>query len=147
MRQREIALPAPSRTWPAPWRLVRPLRLLRLSRQAAGALWGQKGKAFLMMLGTAVGIMLLTAVVGLSQGVEKRIAQITATFGPRSIMIFAGGGQMRGPGDRSASSSTLKLEDAEALRKRLADLAVVSAGIHGHDVAVKAGEFSAQTEV
>jgi putative ABC transport system permease protein len=123
------------------------MRLLRLSKQAAGALWNQKGKAFLMLLGTAVGIMLLTAVVGLSQGVERRIAQITATFGPRSIMIFAGGGQMRGPGDRSASSSTLKLEDAQALRKRLADRAVVTAVVRGRDVAVKAGEINAQSEV
>ena len=63
------------------------MRIFRLSRQAGGALAGRKGKAFLMMIGTSVGIMLLTAVVGLSQGVEKRIEEITAFFGPRSVMV------------------------------------------------------------
>ena len=147
MTAAELALKAPSRTWSAPWRLASPSRLLRHSRQAASALWSQKGKAFLMLLGTAVGIMLLTAVVGLSQGVEKRVAEITSTFGPRSIMIFAGGGQMMGAGGRSASSSTLKLEDAIAIRERLSERAVVAASIMRDDVPIKAGDTSSQTDV
>jgi putative ABC transport system permease protein len=148
MTDTELTLQAPPRSWSAPWRVIRPSRILRQARQAAGALWSQKGKAFLMLLGTAVGIMLLTAVVGLSQGVERRIAEITRTFGPRSIMVFAGGGQLRGgPGDRSASSSTLKLEDAQAIRERLSDRAVVAASIDSHDVSIKAGDQDSQTDV
>lgn len=123
------------------------MRILRLSRHAAGALWSQKGKAFLMMLGTAVGIMLLTAVVGLSAGVEKRISEIMAIFGPRSIMIFAGGGQVMGPGGRSGSSSTLKLEDAEAVRSRFSDRAIVAASLSADDIPVKAGDQTSQTDV
>ena len=91
--------------------------------------------------------MLLTAVVGLSQGVEKRIQEITNTFGPRSIMISAGGGQMQGMGGRGASSSTLKLEDAQAIRERLAEQAVVAAGISQDNIPVKAGEQTSQTNV
>ncbi len=143
----DIGLTAVPRSTGLSWRVVRPAKLLRLIRQAAGALWSQKGKAFLMLLGTAVGIMLLTAVVGLSAGVEQRINQIMAFFGPRSILIFAGGGQMRGPGDRSSSSSTLKLEDATALSNRLSDRAVVSAGVMSDDIPVKSGDQSSQTDV
>jgi len=124
-----------------------PFRILRLARHAAGALWSQKGKAFLMLLGTAVGIMLLTAVVGLSAGVEQRISQIMATFGPRSIMVFAGGGRMMGPPGRSASSSTLRLEDAVAVRERFSEEAVTCAGLFQRDVPIKAGEAEAQTGV
>jgi putative ABC transport system permease protein len=120
---------------------------MRLSRHAAGALWSQKAKAFLMLLGTAVGIMLLTAVVGLSAGVEKRINEIMTIFGPRSIMVRAGGGHMRGPGDRSSSSSTLKLDDAQALATRLSDLAVVSPYVIGDDIPIKAGDQNSQTDV
>ena len=132
---------------PTSQRLPRPARVFRLSRQAAGALWSQKGKAFLMMLGTAVGIMLLTAVVGLSQGVERRISEIMRTFGPRSMMISAGGGHFSGPGGRGASSSTLKLEDAQAIRSQVADRAIVSAGLHGDDIPIKAGDMTSQTDV
>ncbi len=123
------------------------MRIGRLSRHAAGALWSQKGKAFLMMIGTAVGIMLLTAVVGLSNGVQQRIDQIMSFFGPRSIMVFAGGGRLRGSGGRAASQATLKLQDVQALRDRLSDQAVIAAGIFSHDVDVKAGTVGTQTNV
>lgn len=119
----------------------------RLSRHAAGALWSQKGKAFLMMIGTAVGIMLLTAVVGLSNGVQQRVDEIMSRFGPRSIMIFSGGGRFRGGGGRAASGATLKLQDYEALRNRLLDQAVMTAGIFSRDVDIKAGAVTTQTNV
>jgi putative ABC transport system permease protein len=143
----DVTLVTVQRSSARPLGLPKPSRLLRLSRHAGGALWSQKGKAFLMLLGTAVGIMLLTAVVGLSAGVQKRIDQIMSFFGPRSVMVFAGGGMMRGPGDRSSSSSTLKLEDAQAIRARLSDRAVVAAGIMQDDVPIKAGDQSSQTDV
>jgi len=147
MRTRQVALPMPTQARRAVWTLVRPSRMLRLARQAAGALWSQKGKAFLMMLGTAVGIMLLTAVVGLSAGVEKRINEIMNTFGPRSMMVRAGGGQMMGMGGRAASGSTLKLDDVAAVRAQLADKAVVAALIIQDDTPIKAGDQSTQTDV
>ncbi len=148
MRERELALPElPEAAAPRVGRFVGPARVLRLSRQAAGALWSQKGKAFLMMLGTAVGIMLLTAVVGLSAGVEKRITEIMNTFGPTSMMLRAGGGQMMGMGGRASSGSTLKMDDVAAVRDRLADKAVVAALIMQDDTPIKAGDQSGQTDV
>lgn len=148
MRERELALPElPQAAAPRVSGFVGPTRVLRLSRQAAGALWSQKGKAFLMMLGTAVGIMLLTAVVGLSAGVEKRITEIMNTFGPTSMMLRAGGGQMMGMGGRASSGSTLKLDDVAAVRDRLADKAVVAALIMQDDTPIKAGDQSGQTDV
>ncbi len=143
----DVTLVTSPRSPAASWRIPRPTRLLRLSRQAAGALWGQKGKAFLMLLGTAVGIMLLTAVVGLSAGVENRINEIMTAFGPRSIMVFAGGGMIMGGGGRSASSSTLKLEDANAMANQLSDRAIVCATIMSDDVPIKAGDQNSQTDV
>ncbi len=123
------------------------MRIGRLSRHAAGALWSQKGKAFLMMIGTAVGIMLLTAVVGLSNGVQNRVNQIMSFFGPRSIMVFSGGGRLRGSGGRAASMATLKLQDVQAIKDRLSDQAIIAAGIFSGDVDVKAGAVGTQTNV
>jgi|WetSurMetagenome_2_1015567.scaffolds.fasta_scaffold21155_2 putative ABC transport system permease protein len=147
MRERELALPALPQVAAPRVGLVKPSRVFRLARQAASALWSQKGKAFLMMLGTAVGIMLLTAVVGLSAGVEKRINEIMNTFGPTSMMLRAGGGQMMGMGGRASSGSTLKLDDVAAIRTRLADKAVVAAVIMGDDTPIKAGDQNGQTDV
>ncbi len=123
------------------------MRIFRLSRQAGGALASRKGKAFLMMIGTSVGIMLLTVVVGLSQGVEKRIEGITAFFGPRSVMVFPGGRRIRGMGGRGASASTLKPLDAQAVKAALADKAVVTAGFFARDIPVKANGQNTQTVV
>jgi putative ABC transport system permease protein len=124
-----------------------PTRWMRLARQAASALWSQLGKTFLMLAGIAVGIMLLTTVVGLSGGVERRIAEVTSMFGPRSIILFAGGGTIEGPPGRAVSSATLKLEDAAALRERLSDAIILSAGVPMSDVSVKAGDQNTQTMV
>ena len=126
---------------------LRPARLLRLARHAAGALWSQKAKAFLMMIGTAVGIMLLTAVVGLSAGVQNRINQITAFFGPRSIMVFAGGGHLHGAGGRAEAGTTLKLQDAQAIQSQYGYEAVVAPGIFSGDANVKAGGVGTQTHI
>jgi len=147
MRVTEAALPMPAAAERTSWALVRPTRVLRLSIHAAGALWSQKGKAFLMMIGTAVGIMLLTAVVGLSAGIERRINEIMNIFGPRSMIVRAGGGQMMGMGGRAASGSTLKLDDVVAVRARLADKAVVAAAITQDDIPLKAGDQTTQTDV
>lgn len=119
------------------------MRLTRLARQAAGALWSQKLKSALMFLGTAVGIMLLTAVVGLSRGVQDRIQQALRFFGPTGIMLWTGGGMSRGMAGRSLSASGLKTPDLEAIRGRFADRAVITAGVRVESSNVKYG--SAET--
>jgi putative ABC transport system permease protein len=91
--------------------------------------------------------MLLTTVVGLAGGVERRIVEIMSMFGPRSIIIFAGGGTIEGPPSRTTSTTTLKVEDAAALRERFAGTAVVSAGIPMEGTPVKAGDQNALTMV
>ncbi|HNQ78860.1 MAG TPA: ABC transporter permease [Acidobacteriota bacterium] len=112
-------------------------RLFRIFGHAVRALADQKGKTILMMLGTAVGIMLLTGVVGLSRGVEKRIEEVMAFMGPRSGMVFAGGGRLQSAGARAGSGSTLKLQDVETLRNKLSDRAVFSATLRREGVQVK----------
>ena len=123
------------------------LRAARLARHAAGALWSQKLKSLLMFLGTAVGIMLLTAVVGLSQGVQERIRQALDFFGPKAIMLWSGGGQQRGAGGRSASSSGLKAEDLAALKVRFSDRAVLSALVRVDALAVKRGSADTRSRI
>jgi len=109
----------------------------RVFFHALKALAGQKGKTVLMMLGTAVGIMLLSGVVGLSRGVEKRIEEIMSFMGPRSGMIFAGGGRLQSAGGRAGSGATLKAQDIEILREKAGHQAIFSASIRRETVPVK----------
>lgn len=122
-------------------------RLLRIFIHSFRALLGQKGKAALMMLGTAVGIMLLTGVVGMSRGVENRIQEMMKAFGPRSGMIFAGGGRLTTAGGRAGSGATLKLQDVDALRERLSDKTVFSASLRREGISVRYEGQTTDTQV
>jgi putative ABC transport system permease protein len=123
------------------------LKLFRVFRHSLRALSDQKGKAFLMMLGTAVGIMLLTGVVGLSRGVEKRIEDMMAFFGPRSGMIFSGGGRLQSASGRTGSGATLKMQDLEALRTKESEKAIFSTAIRRENIPVRYENQTTDTSV
>jgi putative ABC transport system permease protein len=74
----------------------------------------RKGRAALMMLGVAIGVVTLTLVVSVAKGARAKIERGIRNFGPDALGITAGSPQFRGPGDERVT--TLVLEDAEALR-------------------------------
>lgn len=151
------ALPATARLrtaaleWPgSPRHLLGDLfsaRFFRLVRHAAGALWDQKLKSLLMFLGTAIGIALLTAVVGLSQGIQQRVDEMTASWGPKGMMVWAGGGRSGGFHSRQASGTPLKQADLDAVRSTFGRRAVVSASARVGSTTLKAGDAEFQTRV
>jgi putative ABC transport system permease protein len=73
----------------------------------------RKGRAALMMLGVALGIVTLTVVVSVSKGARAKIERGIRNFGPDALGVVAGSPQFRGPGDERVT--TLVLEDAAAL--------------------------------
>jgi putative ABC transport system permease protein len=119
----------------------------RLLIHSFEAIFSSKGKAFLMMLGTAVGIMLLSGVVGISRGVEKRIEEVMKFMGPRTGIIFAGGGRLSGASARAGSGATLKLEDLEALRSKLSEKAVFSGAIRRDGFTLKYESQNTETQL
>jgi putative ABC transport system permease protein len=74
----------------------------------------RKGRAALMMLGVAIGVVTLTVVVSVAKGAREKIERGIRSFGPDALGITAGSPQFRGPGDERVT--TLVLDDAEALR-------------------------------
>lgn len=74
----------------------------------------RKGRAALMMLGVAIGVVTLTLVVSVAKGARAKIERGIRNFGPDALGVTAGSPQFRGPGDERVT--TLLLEDAEALR-------------------------------
>jgi len=95
----------------------------RIVRQGIQALGANRTRTFFMMAGTIVGIAALTVIMALGRGTERRVMRRVKTFGPRAIMLIAGGGKS-GPPDMSVT--TLTLDDARAVREQVKDLEIVT---------------------
>ncbi|HEY3447536.1 MAG TPA: ABC transporter permease [Myxococcales bacterium] len=84
----------------------------------------RKGRAALMMLGVAIGIVTLTLVVSVGRGAKAKVEGGIKAFGPDSMVITAGSPQFRGPGDERVT--TLIQEDAAAIRDAVPAVRVVA---------------------
>jgi putative ABC transport system permease protein len=74
----------------------------------------RKGRAALMMLGVAIGIVTLTVVVSVAKGAKLKVEGGIQNFGPDALVVAAGSPQFRGPGDERVT--TLADEDVAAIR-------------------------------
>jgi putative ABC transport system permease protein len=88
------------------------------------ALAANKLRAFFMMAGTIVGIAALTVIMAIGKGTEKKIMKRVESFGPRAMMLIAGGGKDMPPPDMTVT--TLTLDDAQAVREQIEDIEIVS---------------------
>ena len=100
------------------------MRLLRIANEGAKSLTANKVRTFFMMAGTIVGIAALTVIMAIGKGTERKVMQRVESFGPRAIMLIAGGGKDLPPPDLSVT--TLTLEDAEAVRNEIDGLETIS---------------------
>ncbi len=100
------------------------MRVLRIAKEGVGALFGHKLRTFLMMAGTIVGIAALIVIMAIGKGTKRKIMKRVHNFGPRAIMLIAGGGKDLPPPDMTVT--TLTLEDAEAIRERISGVETVS---------------------
>jgi ABC-type lipoprotein release transport system permease subunit len=102
----------------------------------------RKGRAALMMLGVAIGIVTLTVVVSVAKGAKLKVEGGIQNFGPDALVVAAGSPQFRGPGDERVT--TLVDEDVAAIRAlpgvRVAMPMVVRVG---QDVSARGNEHMA----
>ncbi|MBC8875571.1 MAG: ABC transporter permease [Planctomycetes bacterium] len=99
------------------------MRIIRIAGVGIEALAEQKFRTFLMMLGTLIGVAALTVVMAMGKGAERKIMKRVQNFGVNAIMIPAGGGKRPGP---DMSTTTLTPQDAEAIRRDVSGLRMVS---------------------
>jgi len=100
------------------------MRILRPAQEGMIALAANKQRAFFMMAGTMVGIAALTVIMAIGKGTEKKVMKRVENFGPRAMMLIAGGGKDMPPPDMTVT--TLTLDDAQAVREQIEDLELVS---------------------
>ena len=87
-------------------------------RIAYRALWVNKLRSFLTMLGIIVGVASVIAMVAIGSGAQTQIAEAIRSLGANVLMIEPGASQDRGA--RSASGSRLTLTEPDA--RAIADL-------------------------
>jgi putative ABC transport system permease protein len=88
------------------------------------ALSVNKVRTFFMMAGTIVGIAALTVIMAFGSGIEKKIMKRVENFGPRALMLIAGGGKDLPPPD--FNTTTLRLDDANAVLNRVPGIEAIA---------------------
>ena len=66
-------------------------RTQRIGSDVVASLLAHKPRAFLMMLGVAVGVAVLSAVIAIGQGTRARLLLLVETHNLDMIMVRAGG--------------------------------------------------------
>jgi len=91
------------------------MNLVNLFKIALRALYGNKFRGFLTMLGIIIGVAAVITMLAIGQGSKKSIQDQISTMGSNMINIRPGTGQFGGVRQSAASMQTLKLEDYEAI--------------------------------
>jgi putative ABC transport system permease protein len=101
-------------------------RTQRIGSDVLASLLSHKQRAILMMLGVAVGVAVLSAVIAIGEGTRARLLKLVETHNLDMIMVRAGGdAQVFAPtADRGLSS--LFVEDARAIEKDIPNIEFIS---------------------
>jgi putative ABC transport system permease protein len=123
------------------------MKTLRIVKSAFKSLGRNKLRTFLMMIGVIIGIIALTMVVSAGLGARQRVMERVRKFGLDSLMVMAGGGQTMGRPSGGQPTVTLKLEDSEAIKREIKQVADISPQIHRPQMDVKYSDKSTTTMV
>jgi putative ABC transport system permease protein len=95
------------------------VKTARIVKTAFKGLGRNKVRTFLMMIGVVIGIVALTLVVSAALGARERVMERVRKFGLDSLMVNAGGGQEMGRPSSGQPTTTLRIEDALALKEEV----------------------------
>lgn len=99
------------------------MKIRRIIKSGFRVLGRHKMRTFFMMLGIAVGITALTLIFSLGKGTEKKVLDnIDRMFSGSSILVSAGAGQMMGGSMSDGPTTTLTVEDLEAIQAEISDI-------------------------
>ncbi len=102
------------------------LRGALTSLTALRALQRNKLRSSLTALGIIIGVFAVVAMVALGNGARAQIQSQVAGLGQNMLMVFAGSSRSGGVRGGLGSAAAITLEDAEALRREIPDVAASS---------------------
>ena len=100
----------------------------------------------LTALGIIFGVAAVIAVDGLGNGAKSQVEAQIATLGQNVILVFSGGTTSNGIRGGWGNAGTLKIEDAEAIRREVPNVIVVSPEVRTNSQVV-AGNQNWMTQV
>jgi putative ABC transport system permease protein len=101
-------------------------RLLATFKLALRAMWRNKMRTILTMLGMIIGVGAVIVVVGLGNGASAQVEAQIASLGRDVILIFSGGVNRGGVRSGWGNAGTLTLEDANAIKREIKSAVIVS---------------------
>jgi putative ABC transport system permease protein len=119
--------------------------LLEVLSMAAEALWSNKLRTGLTMLGVIIGISSVIAITSIGQGVQKGVEQQIQALGTDVLQILAGAARSGNISQGTGSSSTLTWEDAKAIAQQAPSAEVVSAYLQRNAQVVYEGQNTSTT--
>lgn len=96
---------------------------------ACKSLLANKLRSFLAMLGIIIGVGAVISMLALGAGAKKQVMQRITAMGTNLLIVRSGGG--RHGGVRLATSESLTLSDAEAIRREIKGVVAVSPLVRG----------------
>lgn len=106
---------------------VRPVATTEILSMAIAALWSNKLRTALTMLGVVIGIASVIAITSVGQGVQKATEQQIQSLGTDVLQVFPGSAKIGGISQGVGSSSTLTWEDAKDIGAQVPAAQLVSA--------------------
>lgn len=102
------------------------MKTQRIVRYGLRDLGRHRLRTFFMMLGTFVGVLALTLVVAIGQGTRDSVmGNIERMFAGNSILLSAGGGGMMGGPRADGPTTTLVMEDLDAILSTVPGVTVI----------------------
>ena len=101
--------------------------VVEIMTMASEALWSNKLRTLLTMLGIIIGITAVIAVTAIGQGTQKSTEQRLQSLGTDILQVQSGAARSGGVRQGSGSATTLTLEDAQAIEQQVLGVERVSA--------------------
>src|SRR5437588_1379896 len=95
------------------------MRIAPTFNVAYRALRRNKMRSVLTALGIIIGVGAVIAMVGIGNGAKAQVEAQIASLGEKVILIFSGSTTSSGIRTGRGSAGTLKIEDAEAIRREV----------------------------
>lgn len=96
---------------------------------AIKALFANKMRSILTMLGIIIGVGAVIAMVSVGMGVRKQVQDSIASLGSNMLIVTAGAPRVNGVRQAAGSGEKLKLDDADAIKKKIKNIDYVAPNV------------------
>jgi putative ABC transport system permease protein len=107
-------------------------RIFQTVPSAFAALRANKGRSVLTTLGIIIGVAAVIAIVALGEGASASVSSQLAGLGTNLLTIMPGSTRSGGAAAGAGSATTLKVDDADAIRQKIQGLSGVSPVVSGN---------------